>query len=237
MRGKVERVLSELFSIYRYAAIHSVEMSDRLIEAANFVERQDGVDLTKVFREGVELFLRHKKPSPSDDMVKRLIITICLRQQELAYSRLKKGTRSEKEAKEESVKSHSLPPRSTAGYSRQGGPGPAASKIARTATGALCRKTAQHDAVPSTVYTAAHVPTRVFPQTKPVKTLMTRPKWSTIDDSLTDLPLPPEVGERLELECPYCGIPLTRAIFQGSAWRYGIIYSFIVLIISNVFCS
>lgn len=217
MREKVEQTLSELFRIS--AAIRSAGMSYRHTKAANFVEWQDGVNLTQRFREGVELLLRHKKPSPSDYMVKRLIETVCLRQREIAYSRRKRGGRGEEEG---SVKSHSvasLPPRSMAGYSRQDGPGSTASKIALTAMGALRGKTSQHDAVQSTVYTATYVPTTVFPQTKPVKTLKMRPQWSTIDDSLTDLPLPPEVGERLEFECPYCGIPLAREIFQGTAWR------------------
>ncbi|PKK54322.1 hypothetical protein CI102_1074, partial [Trichoderma harzianum] len=181
MREKVEQALSELFRIS--AAIRSAGMSYRHTKAANFVEWQDGVNLTQKFREGVELLLRYKKPSPIDYMVKRLIETVSLRQRELAYSRRKRVGRSEKEAKEESFKSHT-----------------------------------QHDAVQSTVYTATYVPTTVFSQTKPVKSLMIRPQWSTIDDSLTNLPLPPEVGEKLEFECPYCGIPLARAIFQGPAW-------------------
>ncbi|KAL6835930.1 hypothetical protein J3E69DRAFT_373214 [Trichoderma sp. SZMC 28015] len=217
MRGKVEQTLSELFRIS--AAIRSAGMSYRHTKAANFVEWQDGVNLTQKFREGIELLLRYKKPSPIDYMVKRLIETVCLRQRELAYSRRKRVDRSEKEG---SVKSHSvasLPPRSTAGYSRQGGSGSTPSRLGHTGIGALRGKTAQHDAVQSIAYTATYVPATVFPQTKPVKTLMARPQWSTIDDSLTDLPLPPEVGERLEFECPYCGIPLARERFQGPAWR------------------
>ncbi|KAL6819770.1 hypothetical protein V8C40DRAFT_276341 [Trichoderma camerunense] len=208
MREKVEQALSELFRIS--AAIRSAGMSYRHTKAANFVEWQDGVNLTQKFREGIELLLRYKKPSPIDYMVKRLIETVCLRQRELAYSRRKRVGRGGKEAKEESFKSHSLaslPPRSTAGYSRQGGSGSTPSRLAHTAI------------VQSTVYTATYVPTTVFPQTKPVKSLMIRPQWSTIDDSLTNLPLPPEVGENLEFECPHCGIPLARAIFQGPAWR------------------
>ncbi|QYS93020.1 hypothetical protein H0G86_000411 [Trichoderma simmonsii] len=220
MREKVEQALSELFRIS--AAIRSAGMSYRHTKAANFVEWQDGVNLTQKFREGVELLLQYKKPSPIDYMAKRLIETVCLRQRELAYSRRKRAGRSGKEAKEESFKSHSLaslPPRSTAGYSRQGGSGSTPSRLAHTAIGAFRGKTAHHDAVQSTVYTATYVPTTVFPQTKPMKSLMIRPQWSTIDDSLTNLPLPPEVGKNLEFECPYCGIPLARAIFQGPAWR------------------
>jgi hypothetical protein len=223
----VEQTVAELFRIS--AAIRSAGMSYRHTKAANFVEWQDGVDLTHRFREGVELLLRHKKPSPSDYMVKRLVETVCLRQRELAYSRRKRMGRGGKQATEESIKSHgvaSLPPRSTAGYSRQGGSGSTTSMVTRTAKGESGGKTAQPNRVESTIYTATYVPTTVFPQKKPVRTLITRPQWRTIDDSLTNLPLPPEVGESLEFECPYCVIPFERAKFQASSWRYDMIYSF-----------
>jgi hypothetical protein len=227
IRGKVEQTVAELFRIS--AAIRSAGMSYRYTKAANFVERQDGVNITQRFKEGVELLLRYKKPSISNYMVKRLVETICLRQRELAFSRRKRMSQSDKEMKEEPVKSHgvaSLPPRSTAGYSRQGNSCSATSKLALTAIDATRGKTAQPDTVQSTVYSATYVPTTVFTHTKPVNTLMTRPQWCTIDDSLTNLPLPPKVGEKLELECPYCAIPLNRETFQGPSWRYDTIYSF-----------
>ncbi|KAK2593623.1 hypothetical protein QQS21_008671 [Conoideocrella luteorostrata] len=220
MRGKVEQTIAELFRIS--AAIRSAGMSYRYTKAANFVEWQDGVNLTLRFKEGVELLLRYKKPSPSDYMVKRLVETVCLRQRELAYSRRKGMGRSGKEATEESIKSDgvaSLPQRSTAGYPGQCGSGSTMSKITPTAIGASREKTAQPNTVQSTIYTATYVPTTVFPQAKPVKTLITRPQWRTIDDSLTNLPLSPEVGATLEFECPYCAIPFERTKFQGSSWR------------------
>ncbi|KAL7956350.1 hypothetical protein V8C34DRAFT_306623 [Trichoderma compactum] len=216
MRGRVEEALSDLFRFS--AAICSAGVSHRLIKAAGFVEWQDDVNLTKRFREGVELLFRHKKPSPSDYMVKRLILTMWLRQRELAYSRRKRVGRSEKEVKDESFKSHSvasLPPRFTAGYSRHGGSGSTTPKLAYTAVGASRGKTAHPNTVQSTVYSATYVPSAGFPQTQPVKTSTTRTQWSTIDDSLTNLPPPPDAGETLEFECPYCGIPFKGAMFQG----------------------
>ncbi|KAL7916500.1 hypothetical protein GGI35DRAFT_433224 [Trichoderma velutinum] len=220
MRGKVEQTLSELFRIS--AAIRSAGMSYRHTKAANFVEWQDGVNLTQRFKEGVERLLRIKKPSPRDYMVKRLIETICLRQRELAYSRRKRVGTSEKE---ESVKSHvaNLPPRSTAGYSRLGGSGSTTSKLTHAAIGASRGKAAQPDTGQPTVYTATYVPTTVFTQKKPAKSPMTRPQLFTIDGSLTNLPPPPEVGERLEFECPYCDIPFEKTKFQGSSWRVHIL--------------
>lgn len=233
----MEKALSGLSRIP--GEIRFAEMSYIPSKAAKFVEWQDDVNLTERFREGVELFLRHKKPSPSYYMVKRLIMTICLRQRELAFSRSKSVSQSEKEAEEESAKFHgvaSQPPRSTAGYSRQGGSSSTTSKIPRTAIGVLRGKTAQHDAVQSTVYTAAYVPSTGFPQLKPVKTLMTRSQGCSVDDSLTNLPPPPDVGEKLEFECPYCGIPFERAMFQGLSWRYDMTYYFIALLIC-IFCN
>ncbi|UKZ68828.1 uncharacterized protein TrAtP1_009848 [Trichoderma atroviride] len=232
MRGKVEQTVAELFRIS--AAIRSAGMSYRHTEAANFVEWQDGMNITQRFKEDVELLLRCKKPSPSDYMVKRLVETICLRQRELAYSRRKRMDRSGKDAMEDSIESHdmvSLPPRSTAGYPRQGGSGSTTSKATRTAIGGSSGKAAQPNIKKSTIYTATHVPTTIFPRTKPMESLTTRPQWRTIDDSLTNLPLPPNVGERLEVECPYCFIPFERAKFEASSWRYDMI------LLSNVFCN
>lgn len=199
-------------------------MSYRHTKAANFVEWQDGVNLTQKFKEGVELLLRYKKPCPSDYMVKRLVETICLRQRELAYTRRKRISSIGKKGTEDSI---NLPPRSTAGYPRQGS-GSTTSKVTRT-TGAMRGETAQPHRVQSTIYSATYVPTTNFPQLKPRKTLITRPQQRTIDETLPNLPLPPEVGERPEFECPYCAIPFERAKFQGSSWRYDIMYSFIAL--------
>ncbi|KAK1236878.1 hypothetical protein MKX08_007826 [Trichoderma sp. CBMAI-0020] len=227
MRGKVEHTVAELLRIS--AAIRSAGMSYRHTKAANFVEWQDGINLTQRFKEDVELLLRYKKPSPSGYMVKRLVETICLRQRELAYSHHKRMDRGGKDATEDSINSHgmaSLPPRSTAGYPQQGGSGSTTSKVAHTALASSRGKAAQPNTNQSTIYTATYVPTTVFPQTKPIEPSTTRLQWRTIDDSLTNLPLPPNVGERLQFKSPYCFIMFERAKFEGPSWRTHVLEDF-----------
>ena len=90
------------------------------------------------------------------------------------------------------------------------------------------QKGGRQNAVQSTVYTATYVPTEVSFPTRPIAPSAATQKFSKIDDALGNLPPSPQIPPKPELECPYCAIPFERAKFEGSAWRYYMIYSFVV---------
>lgn len=218
-QANVEQTIDRLFRIS--AAIRSAGMSYRYAKAANFVEYEKDVNLTRKFREGVELLFKHKRPSPCSYMVKRLIESICLRQRELAYSQHQKGEQSTK--KSQGVAS--LPPPSKSAYMRLGGSVSTISKSNRAAI--LREKGESHNLAPSAAYSATYVPTEVSFPMRPVAPRAASQKFSAIDDSLDNLPPPPEKPQQPELECPYCAIPFEIATFEGPAWRYYIVYFFV----------
>lgn len=197
-------------------------MSNRYEKAANFVEWDQGVNLTQKFKSGIELLLKHRRPSPENYMVKRLIESICLRQRELAYSQRHKRGYSGRATDKKHIASEgvvSLPPPSMSVSTRQA---PAVSTTAKfNQTNMTREKVIPKNPIPSMTYTATHVPTEFAFSERPAALLeLRRREFNSIDDALSNLPPEPAIPEKLECECPYCAVPLEREKFQGSSWRY-----------------
>lgn len=218
-QANVERTIDRLFRLS--AVIRSAGMSYRYGKAANFVEYEKEVNLTRKFREGVELLFKHKRPSPCSYMVKRLIESICLRQRELAYSQHCKRGQQVGQGTMKSQGVASLPPPSKSAYMRQGGSFSSASKSSGAVS--LHEKGELHNPVPPAVTTVTHVPTAVSLPVRLVAPSVASQRLGTIDVTLSNLPPPPATPQNPVFECPYCAIPLEIEKFEGSAWRYYII--------------
>lgn len=193
--ANVEQTIDRLFRLS--AVIRSAGMSFPYAKAANFFEYEHEVNLTRKFREGVELLFKHKRSSPCSYMVKRLVESICLRQQELAYSQHCKRGPSGRKAAQETIQSGgvvSLSRSSKSAYMPQGG------------------------SVPM-------IPAEI--SVRPVVPRAASQKFSKIDDALSNLPPPPEKPQQPELECPFCAFPFESSMFVGSAWRYHALYLFV----------
>lgn len=193
--ANVEQTIDRLFRLS--AVIRSAGMSYRYAKAANFVEYEHQVNVTRKFREGVELLFKRKGTSPCSYMVKRLFESICLRQQELAYSQHCNRGPSGRKAAQEAIQSGgvvSLSRSSKSAYMWQGG------------------------SVPM-------VPTEI--SVRRVAPRAASQKFDKIDDALSNLPPPPETPQQPELECPFCAIPFESSMFVGSAWRYHTLYLFV----------
>lgn len=212
-------------------------MSYRYAKAANFVEYEHEVNLTRKFREGVELLFKHKRSSLCSYMVKRLVESICLRQRELAYSQHYKRGTSGRKIVQENIQSGgvvNLPRSSKSAYTRQGGSVSTVSQSRQVST--LREKRESHRLAPSTVYSATNVPTEVSfsSRERPVAPRAASQKFGRIDDALRNLPPPPETPQQPELECPFCAIPFGRAMFEGPAWRYHTLYLFVIPLSSRL---
>jgi len=232
LQAGVEQTIDKLFRLS--AVIRSAGMSYRYEKAANYVEYENGVNLTQKFREGVEMLFKHKRPSPCRYMVKRLIETLCVRQRELAYSQRSREVQSGRLTDKSFVKSQGvtgIPLRAESIDIRRSGTASATPKFNRTAT--LNDKRGRQNAAQSTVYTATYLPTDVSIRTRPVASRVPLQEFKTIDDALSNLPPPPKTFQKAQLECPYCAIPHEKAKFEGSAWRYYMIYQFVAFIHSR----
>jgi len=232
IQANVEQTIDKLFRLS--AVIRSAGMSYRYAKAANFVEYDKDVNLTQKFREGVELLFKHKDFSPSSYLSKRLVESICLRQRQLAYSQRQKmgqggGKIGERTDKFQGIAS--LPPRSELAFMRQGGSIATVSKAGMASK--LRETTGAEDLVPSPVYTATYVPTNISFRTNRVAAWTSAPKFGTIDDSLENLPSPPETWvQKPEIVCPYCAIPYEKTKFKGPTWRY---YNHLLFLVSSRF--
>ncbi|KAF7537672.1 hypothetical protein G7054_g3545 [Neopestalotiopsis clavispora] len=79
-----EDTITKLFRLS--AIIRSAGMSYRWQKADNYVEKENGVDITQKFRDGIKLLLKYKRPPLKEFISKRLLESICLRQRRIAYS-------------------------------------------------------------------------------------------------------------------------------------------------------
>lgn len=232
-QANVEQTIDRLFRLS--AVIRSAGMSYRYAKAANFIKYEHQVNVTRKFREGVELLFKHKHPSPCDYMVKRLIESICSRQRELAYSQHYKRGPGGRKTVQETVQSGgvvSLPRPSQSAYMRQGGQGGSVSMVPESRRVAIWREKGEpHRLAPSAVYSATYVPTNVSSSSSRVRPVAPRAapqNFGTIDAALRNLPPSPKTPrQQPELECPFCAIPFGRTKFDGPAWRYHTLHLFV----------
>ena len=115
-KSGTEDTITKLFRLS--ALIRSAGMSYRYQKAENYVQRENGVNITQNFRDGIKLLLKHKKPPLDNFMSKRLLETICLRQRQMAYSKRCKLVSSTEPTQNVSgiEKAHIIPPRSESDY-------------------------------------------------------------------------------------------------------------------------
>ncbi|KAI9146880.1 Vegetative incompatibility protein [Paramyrothecium foliicola] len=223
VKRDAENVITKLFRLS--AVIRSAGMSYRHQKAANYVQWEDGVNLTQKFRDGIKLLLKHKKPPLEEFISKRLLESICLRQRQIAYSQRHKLISSSNTAQSGSSAEATpvIPPRSESNYRHR-----------QSVTSSLLRRTAG-DAKPlpgedsadkkgaapkSAIYTATYVPTTISQISKSVPAQVVHKALGTIDDSLDTLPPPPvTLDSTKEFICPFCAIPLEKASYHGSLWR------------------
>ncbi|KAH8898072.1 hypothetical protein GQ53DRAFT_880990, partial [Thozetella sp. PMI_491] len=190
-RAEVQRdaedTITKLFRLS--AVIRSVGMSYRYEKAQNFIEWENGVNVTTKFRDGIKLLLKHKRPQPLEYMISRLLESICLRQKQMAYSQHHKRIKG-------------LPKSGAAGPS-----GAAPSGLGRGVPSAVYTATY----VPATVSATA---TRF---TTPRLAQQEFSTIDNSLDMLPPPPSPK--GRKTEFECPFCAVPLVEREYQGAAWR------------------
>lgn len=217
-----EDTITKLFRLS--AVIRSAGMSYRYEKAQNFVEWENGVNVTTKFRDGVKLLLKHKRPQPLEYMANRLLESICLRQKQVAYSQRYKRVKGAKRVEEQSkpAQGPALPPRSESAFTTRR---TVTSSVSRTQSGAAgpsrAAPSGRGRGAPSAVYTATHVPATVSATMTRFSTpRLAQQEFSNIDDSLDMLPPPPSpAGRSTEFECPFCAVPLEARTYQGAAWR------------------
>src|SRR5262249_3230712 len=88
----ISEILDHLFRLSR--AVRRSGLLRRFVKVATYIDYdEDGVNLTEEFRKGVERILefRLKHSRASQDLRKRIVDTICLRQQHFSYLRARKA--------------------------------------------------------------------------------------------------------------------------------------------------
>jgi hypothetical protein len=204
--------LDRLFRLSR--AVRRSGILRRFVKVATYIEYgENGANLTEEFRNGIEKIIEFRlKPSKaSQDLRKRIVNTICLRQQHFSYLRARKAKNTP------IIKNANNPqsvPKSTLGatLSVTGSVSPSTAKNAP-------RKWPRSPGPGPSILTATTV------QPDPITTAHSVKSAKDNQDpemvcSDADLPPPPKAPNHLkEFECPYCFLVCSAEELGGERWK------------------
>ncbi|KAF9890253.1 hypothetical protein FE257_006165 [Aspergillus nanangensis] len=209
----ITKVLDELFRLS--CAIRRSGALRRFVKVANYVEYDEGgLNLTEEFRKGAAAIVawKLKDSIASISLQKRIVDTICLRQQHFAYlrARQKKNRR-----RDETVGiGHPMAPSSTL-------------SATFSVTGSLSSKPSEKPAKKSTngpivnpsVLTATTAQPDRAKAAYSIKSYNHNEEYE-VNCSADDLPPPPKIPLRTtEYECPYCFLACPLREFSGERWK------------------
>jgi hypothetical protein len=205
----ISETLDGLFSFSR--AVRRSGILRRFVKVATYIEYgENGENLTEEFRKGVERIIEFRlKPSKaSQDLRKRIVDAICLRQQHFSYLRARKAKNTPINKNTNSPQPASKTLRATSRATSSISPSPVREIFKRLPRcgrpSILTATTAQHDQI-----TKVH-------SVKSAKDTQDR----AVVCSDADLPPPPKApGDLKEFECPYCFLVCSAEELSGERWK------------------
>ncbi|KAL4779146.1 hypothetical protein BJX76DRAFT_99189 [Aspergillus varians] len=210
--GAVNEALSELFRLSR--AFRRSGILRRFVKIGSYIEYdENGVNLTEEFRKGVERVVEYrlKDSSAGNNLQRRVVDTICLRQQHFAYLRAKweKG----KIKPQENVPTPMVP-KSTLGATFS-----VIGSISSTGKATRRKKTVAPPVAVQSVMTATTAQPERAKRVRSIKSTASI-EHQEVECNQDDLPLPPKVPlHALEHECPFCYMVCSSADFSGDRWK------------------
>ncbi|CRG86143.1 Importin beta-like protein KAP120 [Talaromyces islandicus] len=198
---KLGDTLDQLFRFSR--AVRRSGILRRFVKVATYTEfSPNGVNLTEEFRKGAEsvIELRLRNSIASTELQRRLVETVCLRQQHFSYLRVRRAKNTPRPDPHLTL---SAVPRSTLGASSVSIRAPVSAKPS-----VMTVTTLQSDRLP-TLYS--------------VRSGAVEEEATVILDDLY-LPQPPRVPKHArEYECPYCFLVYSAEELGGEKWNHHII--------------
>jgi hypothetical protein len=212
----VSTTLEELFRLSR--AVRRSGILRRFVKIGYYMEYdENGVNLTEEFRNGVERVVqfRLKHAPASEDLKRRLVDTICLRQQHFAYLRAKW-----EKAKPKPRDTITAPviTKSTLGatFSVRGSIPSSTNKMPKK------EMIATRTPVRSMMTATTAQPQRVRRE-RSIKSAVSM-EHEEVEYSHNNLPLPPKIPlHAVEYECPFCYMVCSSGEFSGERWKKHIV--------------
>jgi hypothetical protein len=205
----ISGTLDGLFRLSR--AIRRSGILRRFVKVSNYIEYDEsGVSLTEEFRKGVERIIEFRlKPSKaSPDLQKRIVDTICLRQQHFSYLRARK-------AKDTLINKNINRPQSGS-KSTLGATFSVTGSLSPSTAMRTSRTLPRDPGVDPSILTATTVQPNRITKAYSIKSA----KDTQVICSDVDLPPPPKAPDYLkEFECPYCFLVCSVEELSGEIWK------------------
>jgi hypothetical protein len=208
----VSTTLEELFRLSR--AVRRSGILRRFVKIGYYVEYdENGVNLTEEFRNGVERLVqfRLKHAPASEDLKRRLVDTICLRQQHFAHLRAKWEKAKPKPS--DTI---------TAPVTKKSALGATSSVTGSipSSTNKMRKKEMIATPIPvPSMMTATTAKAQCVRRERSIESAVNM-EHEEVECSHDDLPLAPKIPvHAVEYECPFCYMVCSSREFSGERWK------------------